>query len=287
MADQGKKPEPPKQRSPEHPGVSLEEAVERAGDFYKYESFNYAPADVAKRHFGYGPKSSSGMRLIAALKHYGLFEEDGSGHERRLRLTPLARNILLDRREDPTEREDALRTAALNPAIYRTLWKYWNGNLPSDPNMEFELIRKFKFNPDSVRPFIKDFKATVTFAKLAQSDSLLPVSEETAGEQERRPHTVTPPPSAPPTNKPQGGSMPQVQTADTVQMAPLDVTIPLGGGIRAILRMPESLTKSQFNYLVTMLKVNLGTMMPILTGNPESTTEADNAEETQADWPEA
>jgi hypothetical protein len=123
-----------KHRSPDHPAISLPEAIKRAEVFYKHEGFNFAPTDVAKLHWGYAAKSSSGMRLLSALIQYGLLEESGAGGQRRVRLTPLGKAIVLDNREDTREKDAALRKAALNPTIHSRLWKYWNGDVPSDRN---------------------------------------------------------------------------------------------------------------------------------------------------------
>jgi hypothetical protein len=264
----------PKQRSPEHPAIGLQEAIQRAEEFYKHESFNYAPVDIAKRHFGYGPKSSSGMRLVAALIHFGLFEETGGGHERRVRLTPLARNILLDKREDPTEREAAVRTAALTPLIYRKLWKHWNGNLPSDANMEFELIRRFKFNPDSVRAFIKDFRATIAYAKLAQLDKIEDATDE--GEEELMPVVnplvnplglgLTPRKSAPP-NPNRGAQMPAYQSNPS-ELPPIDLPMPLAGGRRAILRMPAVISEAEYDLILKLIRINMEAMKETIVAKP-------------------
>jgi hypothetical protein len=283
MADEVKAIKRQKQRSPEHPGISLQEAVERAQVFYGHEVFNYAPVNVAKKHWGYGELSSSGMRILAALLHYGLFEEEGGGKGRRVRLTALGKAILLDKREDSTERDDALRKAALNPVIFATLWKKWGPALPSDANMEFELVQNFKFNPDSVRPFIKDFKATIAFAKLAQSGEVEDVGDETAkaenlpkigGEFVARPKA--------PHLPPQGGQMPMTHHAQNA-MPPLDVTIPLTGGRRATLRIPSELTDAEFNLILDLVRENMTRMKPMIV-QTTATAYVGESGKVEHDW---
>jgi hypothetical protein len=261
-----------KNRSPEHPAVGLQEAVEKAREFYELESFNYAHVDVAKKHWGYAPKSSSGMRLLAALLHYGLLEDSGDGSDRRVRLTAQAKAILLDRREDSTERDVALQKAALSPAIYRTLWKSWGAGWPiSDANMEFELIQKYKFNPDSVRAFIKDFKATVLFAKLPQSSTIRDTGDDKKLVEDSGGNgSLTPPPPPPPKIKSPGGSMPEIQHDVSAQLPPLDLTIPLTGGRRAILRIPAVLSPAEYELILAMVQDNMAKMKPMIVPGPQN-----------------
>lgn len=256
-----------KMRSPEHPVIGLQEAVSRAQEFYNHESVNYAAVDVAKKHWGYGRLSSSGMRTLAALIHYGLLEETGAGTDRRVRLTKLARAILLDRREDATERNEALRVAALNPKLYATLWKQWGPTLPSEASMEFDLVQKYSFNPDSVRAFIKGFKATMAFANVAQSGNLPnggdndPPSEEPAAA--ALPEVRMPPPRQ---NSPQVAQMPAIQADSTA--VPLDVAIPLGFGRRAVLRIPSVISQKEYDLILKSVQDNMEMYREMIVAPP-------------------
>src|SRR5206468_3409095 len=120
----------------------LAEAIERAKQFYEHERFNYAPTQVAVTDLGYTAKSSSGLRALAALLHFGLLEEEGSGEDRRVRLSDLGKRIVLDTREGSKEREGAISEAALRPRLYQALWERWGPHLPSDSNMEYDLLRE-------------------------------------------------------------------------------------------------------------------------------------------------
>jgi len=256
-----------KMRSPEHPVIGLEEAVKRAQEFYDHESVNYAAVDVAKKHWGYGPLSSSGMRTLAALIHYALLEETGAGKERRVRLTKLARAILLDRREDPTERNEALRVAALNPKLYETLWKQWGPTLPSEASMEFDLVQKYSFNPDSVRAFIKEFKATMSFANVAQSGNLTNGGDDNPPLEE--PVSVALPEVRAPLprqNQPQVAPMPAIQSDQNVQ--PLDLPIPLGFGRRAILRIPSIMSQKEYDLILKSVQDNLELYREMIVAPP-------------------
>ena len=246
-----------KTRSPEHPAISLQEAIRRADEFYSHEALNYAPVDVAKKHWGYGPLSSSGMRVLAALLHYGLLEEHGANKDRRVRLSKLARAILLDRREDTTEKDEALRAAALRPAIYSVLWKQWGPHLPSDASMEFDLLNKHNFNPASVRSFIKDFKATIAFARLAESGGIVDKADEELAPEEPAFTAKEDAGSNPARNTGlQSLAIPVARTEGGPQI-PLNVVIPLSAGRRAILSMPPTVSMAEYQLIRKAVADNL------------------------------
>jgi hypothetical protein len=252
----------PQNRSPSHPSLSLEEAIQQARVFYTKENFTRAAPEVALSHWDYGAKSSSGLRTLAALLHYGLLSEQGVGKDRRVWLSERAKSILLIPDESDPDRIQAIREAAVSPKIYKTLWDKWGPNLPSDSNMEYELVRHYDFNPGSVPGFIKDFKATIDFAKLAESDRLSPGE----GEGQRTKHAgengIRRDPPPPDTRT--GGTMPDIQRTDA---KPLDLPIPLIGGGQATLRVPIPLSEENYQHLTTMLTSMLGGMKPaIVTG---------------------
>ncbi len=237
-------------RSPEHPAMDLATALVRSGVLRDKEGFAYAPVSVAAGHWGYSPGSGSGLRAIAALRHYGLLEEEGAGNQRRVRLSLLAKNILLDNREGSTDKANAIRQAALNPKIYKALWSAWGPTLPSDENMKYDLQMGHAFNPGSIDGFIKDFRATVAFAKLAQGGDTSTSSSESDSEERDEPQ----PPGARPNKK-------ENPMADVGQDAqPFDLPVPLIGGGTATLRMPRPISAEDYDHMVTFLDTNLKTL---------------------------
>lgn len=159
-----------KKRSPKYPFINLEAALSRAEVLRNKEGFSFVPATVAAQHWGYAEKSSGGLQTIATLISYGLLEDQGSGKERKVKLTELSRNILLDKRPESIEREHAIRQAALNPKLFAELWSTNTDNiLPSDENLHHLLVFQLDFNEKSVPDVIRKFKETVTFAKLSES----------------------------------------------------------------------------------------------------------------------
>ena len=265
MADGTQQVATVKQRSPEHPSIDLRQAITRARVFYEHERFNYAAVDVAKAHWGYGPVSSSGLRILAALIHFGLLEATGDGGQRRVRLTELAKSILVDNRDTSPERDEALRKAALRPRIYAALWKEWSDGLPSDSQMEFDLVRTYKFNPDSVRAFIKDFKATIAYANLLGSPNEDKPDVESIHEKLRRAEEFRP--------FSQSNASPQATTMSATQFEsnaapPLDLPIPLMGGRRAILRIPPVLSQAEYDLILEMVSESMARMRPMIVRSP-------------------
>src|SRR5437870_2499127 len=111
---------PKRRRSPSYPAIDLESAIERARELYAREGRNTAPNEAIMEHMGYSAKSGPGFGVLGALKRFGLLRAEGSGKSR---LSDLALRIILDEREDSSERDKAVKEAALAPAIHREIWE--------------------------------------------------------------------------------------------------------------------------------------------------------------------
>ena len=157
------------QRSPNYPAITLEKAIERARVFWNHEKRNPANITVALRHWGYGPNSGGGRTLVGALVGFGVVRDEGAGDKRQLRLSETAIRVLLDERPLSTEREAAIRELALTPKIYRDILARWPHLDVSDDNLRYYLLAERKFNDNAVGEFIRDFRATMAFAKLPSS----------------------------------------------------------------------------------------------------------------------
>lgn len=153
-------------RSPSYPAIDLKTAIDRARTFYQHEKRSAASVLVASKHWGYSFSSSGGKQALAALISYGLMEDKGSGDRRHVNLTDLAFRILLDERPESSERDEALRRAALMPKIHAELFGKWPDGLPSNPNLRHYLLIEKKFNENAVDDFIRQLRATAEFAKI-------------------------------------------------------------------------------------------------------------------------
>ena len=199
----------PRIAAPPHPSLSLEEAIRQARIFYQRENFTRAAPEVALKHWGYGAKSSSGLRTLAALLTTGSSLNRvsemiaGSGclsGRRPFFCTPMRMTKSVIRQSGTLlSLRGSTRFFGISGGLTSHLTATWDMNL----------IRHYDFNPGSVPSFIKDFKATIEFAKLAQSGKL----SSGEGDGQRTGHAGEngarrdPPPS----DSRRGGTMPDTQ----------------------------------------------------------------------------
>jgi len=187
-------------RSPGYPYINLEDAIARAKKFHEHESRSSANYVVALRHWGYGKKSSVGRQVLAAVKAFGLFEDEGAGELRRVKLTGRALLILLDDHPNSADRIEALQEAALAPKIHQIIWENEGERLPSDVNLRHYLLFDHDppFNENTVGQFIQEFRATLEFASLLESGNIPPENGDTEEDLMKQSQTRTPTPPAPP-----------------------------------------------------------------------------------------
>lgn len=164
-------------RSPAYPAIDLKSAIERARQFYSAEKRAAANVRVAAEHWGYKFSSSGGKQVIAALLAFGLMEDEGSGEQRKVRLTDLALRIILDDRPDSKDRDDAISRAAMLPKIHQEILTKWP-TLPSDANLRHYLVLDRKFNENVVSDFIRELRNTILFAKITEYDNISPYFED-------------------------------------------------------------------------------------------------------------
>jgi hypothetical protein len=157
--------------------------MKRAKEFFKEETRNAASLKVAVNHWGYKEKSSGGLQTVAALIAFGLLKDEGTGAKRKMRLTPDAIRLLLDERPDSTEKAALIKRMALTPKIHQDLWKRWGVAMPSEQQMRYTLTAEWEppFNEKSVDVFIREYKDTIAFAKLTESDKLTAEVQDSDG----------------------------------------------------------------------------------------------------------
>ncbi|NPC56009.1 hypothetical protein [Caenimonas soli] len=167
-------------RGPSYPSMSIEEAIGKAQQLWAAEKRNAAPVEVVAKHWGYSATSSSGKMTVAALLHYGLIGDSGSGKHRMVKLTGRALDIVLDEVADSPRRLQAIKDAVGAPKLYADIMAKWppQEGLPSDPTLRFYLLREKSFNEGSIAAFIKDFRSSIAFAKLDKTPTI--GSEDTA-----------------------------------------------------------------------------------------------------------
>jgi hypothetical protein len=255
-------------RSPQYPAFGLETALNKVNALYDKERMHPAPFTVAIEDMGYSATGSTGLRALAALSHFGLVEQEGSGSNRTVRVSRLARDILLDDRAASPEREAAIREAALTPTVYAALYQKFGVSMPSIETVKLWLIRDLEFNPEAVGSLVADYRATMEFAKLddpmGENDI---VGEGAGGEQD----LFSPPP--PTKQAGSGGKETNTMPAIDTLSEPWDLNIPLRGG-RAILRVPTPLTVENLTLLQEAVKTMLDFQKKVLGYESDSLNES-------------
>jgi hypothetical protein len=222
--------------------MDLESALERAQAIYRAEGRNTAPNDAILAHMGYSSKSGPGFGTLATLKRFGLLTNEGPGKSR---LSDLALRIILDEREDSTEREQAIKEAALRPSIHQEIWgKYPNG-LPSDATLRHFLRLDKGFTDAAADDLIRQFRQTVAFANLTPDDSLTPDGGDSTEHNDRVPLVTT-------VLTPQRSGLGKRRPEDPQQSA---VPIPLSANEWVTLQGPFPLTEAAWAQLLRVLEV--------------------------------
>jgi hypothetical protein len=151
-----------KGRSPSYPGIPLKVAVRRAKALY--EAAHRQPrriGDVTSL-WGYkSPTSGPASVTYAALRKFGLLQDEGTGPDRMAKLTDLAAEIILESEPLP-----AIQMAALQPPIHRELWETYGVDLPPDDLLWWELVDQRGFTPSGFAEFIRQYRATMNYARL-------------------------------------------------------------------------------------------------------------------------
>jgi hypothetical protein len=143
-------------RSRNYPAMSLGEAIERAGILYKREGRAKVDAASAVAAWGYGSLNGASLRVVSALRQYGLLE--GSNEE--LRLSESGLTLLL---EPPSSSEysAALQAALTAPSLYREVLDEYTDGLPSDPAMISYLVRKQGLGEAAAKSVLESFRKSL------------------------------------------------------------------------------------------------------------------------------
>jgi hypothetical protein len=163
-----------KHRSPNFPVFDLGKAEEKIKLLFQaYRQFA-TPQDAMIVKLGYKAESSAGMQAVAALRAFGMMVDSGSGKDRKLTITDLGMKLALGH---PT-RPELLKQAALFPKVHREIWTRFytpqHGLAPDDVIRPYLTIDRpeGKFNPESVAPFLSQFKRTIHIANLITSGNM-------------------------------------------------------------------------------------------------------------------
>lgn len=172
MTDQEATPSPRtsgRMRSPSFPFIPLSRALDRARAMEEHHKTFFTPRSALAQTWGQKETSSGFLQTVSALKAYGLIEDEGTGGNRRFRLTDIAQRILLDTRDE--FRDAAMREAATKPPLLKEFQNHWSSGRPSDEHCISELQLDYGFNGKTAATFLKVFDETFQFLGGGNFDS--------------------------------------------------------------------------------------------------------------------
>ncbi len=125
-----------RKKSPRAPSMALDDAVERVTKVYEKEGRHPTSMDVIAQGLGYKDSNNGRARsAIASLGYYGLVERMKDGKlavSRDLETYQFA--------PDPSLRRSQLITWLKTPAVFADLVEKYDGRLPSDATIKYDLI---------------------------------------------------------------------------------------------------------------------------------------------------
>jgi hypothetical protein len=193
--NQGTTQKPKRKRSPAYPGINLEVALDLVRQLKEHQGEHPTHPHVVMQVWGYKAHTGPGAVALAALSYFGLIDDEGTGEDRQVKISQLALEILWDDREESSERDEAIKKAALSPKIHRKLWDHFQGNLPpTDAGLRWYLLKEEKFSEGGADDFIRQFRHTISFAKLQPTDKILQSEDDKEPSEEKQPMIATSPP---------------------------------------------------------------------------------------------
>lgn len=156
-------------RGPAYPFIGLAKAIERVEQIRDQNMLKIAAAPIDYyKSWQYSGESGNARQTLAALNQYGLVEYVGRGDQRQVRLSELARRIVLDQVPNSPERAAAIRSAALAPTVHLKLWEKYGAAIPPEYVLQTFLTRDGDFNLGSVANVISVYRDTFDYAGLGE-----------------------------------------------------------------------------------------------------------------------
>ena len=155
-------------RSPNYPGISLPDAIERIKKIHAKAHTHKTDALTMARAAGYGGLNGAALTVLSALKKYDLLEEIG----KEVRVSTLAMSIIADP-IDSEDRRKAIQTSAFAPNLFLEIRKQFPDSIPGDEIVRSFLLKR-SFSASSVDTAIRAFRETMILV----TDEGLGYSEE-------------------------------------------------------------------------------------------------------------
>ncbi|AQT61117.1 hypothetical protein [Cellvibrio sp. PSBB023] len=154
-------------KTPNSPRFSLSWALDKMLILLEKEGIHPVAPDIMAQHLGYS-NSSNGQAatVLGTLRMYGLLlkaphrKDVISEDIKRFRFTPY-----------DEEKSQLANKWLRTPKLFSTVLTKYQGNLPSDPALRYELIREYNFTEETANKFIKILKESIDFANSFSSAS--------------------------------------------------------------------------------------------------------------------
>jgi hypothetical protein len=245
-------------RSPAYPFINLEQAVRLMEIIWEKEKRHPVTIPVVSVHWNYGAKSSTGVLSVAALKKFGLLDEEGTGGNRTVKLSEFAIE-LIKFAGVPEERAKRLKIAAIKPELHRDLWTAHRD--ASDASIRRFLVFDRKFNENTVDTVIKEYRDTISFAKLTDSDTIPDIQDQEPESEKTSNRMITETQD----RKEERQNLPFRPPANTPGL--IEIPVPLPSGILAYYRVPQKMSEDDFIFYTSLI----GHYKKGLTGSGEET----------------
>lgn len=187
----------PRFRSPPFPYIGLGKALAKTEQLYNAVRHHAAALPTAAKAWETGPKSSATAQSTGALIQYGLLEDEGSGDSRKVKLTPLALKIVMDKRPGSQDRAAALKEAALAPKTFAELFSQYGPARDIDDallvhTLTVERLQQGKapYSDESANDVVRVYRDSLAYAGLTASDKIIDDAEAFSGapDDEAPPH---------------------------------------------------------------------------------------------------
>ncbi|MGH7801088.1 MAG: hypothetical protein ACREOW_10755 [Thermodesulfobacteriota bacterium] len=157
-----------RKRSSNYPYLNLQEALEYAKKLYNKDARNYVPLKLLHQRWGYNELSSTLKLTVAALKYYGLIDDQGKADNRTIRISEQGFRII----KGAPNSEKLIKDVALQPKLFKELWdKYKDTGLPqNDIIINYLIWERQDFTEKAAKHAVERFKETIEFAKLESDD---------------------------------------------------------------------------------------------------------------------
>ena len=233
-----------RQKSPNAPAYSLQEALEDARKIFRIENQVPISRESIAEHLGLAAQSGPFNRKLSSLRQYGFLEPVGKD----LRISELF--LRIDHASDEADRQYALREALSRPAIFQGLLSQYEhtggGGLPSDINLTNQLVLKFRFTKTNAETVAKSFLESARFAGFTQSRIYPPPPSRVP---------QSPLPSLTPKIPDSVSDLPRFRDEAITQCRQ---EIPLSPGRRAIVSVPEDVSPEEITKIIRVLHALAG-----------------------------